>query len=290
MSFFEEYKSSLKMIQVEEVLDVLFYRPVAFLLVKLILPTRIKPDHLTISAIIMGIISGFFYSLGTRNSCIYGALFFLVFNILDCSDGQLARLKKNGTPVGRIIDGIADYTAIIAVLTGIALGFSGKSEQPGYFMLLLVLSGLSIMIHGSLVDYYRTRFMDYVLGRKNTLVDGIEEYRKEYESIKSQKGKLFDRLIIAIYLKYSDLQRNLTSHGKSERLLNATPENYFRRNRVIIRFWVFTGPTMEITILAFCSMFCRFDLFFLITIVIFNIHCAVMWMIQQRIDKNFKHI
>lgn len=287
MRLFDEYKSSLKMTEVEEVLDLIFYRPLAFLLVKLILPTRIKPDHLTMAALLMGVIAAYFYSLGTAENCMYGALFLLLFNILDCSDGQLARLKKNGTPVGRLVDGIADYTATIAVLTGIAVGFSGKSSHPHYFLILLALSGLSIMIQGALVDYYRTRFLDYVLSRRNTLVEEIEDYRNEYEIIKNEKKKWIDRTIIGIYLKYSYLQRNLVARKKGEKLLNAGPENYFCRNRIIIRFWVFTGPTLQITSIVLCSFFCRFDIFFWITIVFFNIHCAVLWIIQQRIDKYF---
>ena len=109
MSWVIEYKNSLKMIEVEEVFDIIFYRPLAFLLVKLVYPTKITPNHLTLTAIALGITGGYFYSRGTDISCIYGAFFYLMFNVFDCSDGQLARLKKNGTPGGRLIDGIADY-------------------------------------------------------------------------------------------------------------------------------------------------------------------------------------
>ena len=123
MNWFEEYKKSLKMAEVEEVIDLVFYRPLAFLLVISVYKTKIKPDHLTIAAIGMGLMGGFFYSLGTYSGCVLGALFYLLFNILDCSDGQLARLKKNGTSVGRITSaptalpiprGLADAAAAFA--------------------------------------------------------------------------------------------------------------------------------------------------------------------------------
>ena len=287
MKLFTEYKSSLKMIELEEIPDIIFYRPLAFLLVKLFYPTRIKPNHLTIGAIIMGVIGGCFYSFGTKVSCIYGALFYFMFNILDCSDGQLARLKKNGTPIGSLIDGIADYTATVAVFIGIAVGYSSKSDKSHYFLILLVLSGISIMIQEALVDYYRIRFKDYVLERKNTLVEGSEVYRKEYEILKNQKGKWLERTIIRIYFTYSDVQKKLAARKKGEKLLHASPENYFDKNRIIIRFWVSMGPTMKITTLILCSLFCRFDIYFWIIIGFFNILCAVLWLIQRRIDKYF---
>jgi phosphatidylglycerophosphate synthase len=105
MNLFKEFKSSLKMMEVEEVLDIIFYRPFAFLVVKSVYSTNITPNHLTLAAIVMGVAGGCFYSLGTEGSCILGAIFYMLFNILDCSDGQLARLKKNGTPGGRLLDG-----------------------------------------------------------------------------------------------------------------------------------------------------------------------------------------
>jgi hypothetical protein len=287
MKFFKEYKDSLKMMEVEEIPDIIFYRPLAFLLVKLVYPTRITPNNLTIAAIILGVTAGCFYSLGTTVSYIYGALFYLLFNIFDCSDGQLARLKKNGTPTGRLIDGIADYMAGIAVFTGIAIGYANKPDQPSPFLVLLALSGLSIIIQEALVDYYRTRFMDYVLERKSTFDDGIEEYRKEYDILKIQQGKWFDKTIISIYLKYSVIQRKLAAKRKGEKLFQASPRDYFRKNRVIIRFWVFIGPTMGITTLIICSLFCRFDVYFWIIIGFFNIFGVAVWIIQHRIDKSF---
>jgi phosphatidylglycerophosphate synthase len=287
MKLFTEYKSSLKMKEVEEIPDVIFYRPLAFLLVKLVLPTRITPNHLTYVAIIMGITGGFFYSLGTEISCIYGALFYLLFNILDCSDGQLARLKKNGTPTGRIVDGIADYTAAVAIFTGIAVGFTKNPDQSPYFLMLLALSGISIIIQEALVDYYRTRFMDYVLERKRTLAWGIKEYHDEYQILKNQKGKWFDKTVILIYLEYSDIQMRLAAKRIGEKSFSAAPGDYFRKNRIIIRFWVFMGPTLKITTLIVCSLFCRFDIYFWIVIGFFNLLCAIVWLIQRRIDKYF---
>jgi phosphatidylglycerophosphate synthase len=287
MSLVGEYKKSLKMTEVEEVIDMVFYRPLAFLLVELVYPTRITPDHLSIAAIIMGIAGGFAYAFGLQLSCVIGALFYLLFNILDCSDGQLARLKKNGTSVGRLIDGFADYLATVAIYVGIAIGYSNNPEQPSFMLIWLSLAGISTIIQESLVDYYRTRFLDIVLKRKNTFEEGIEEYKKEYESIKNQKGKWLHKIIIYIYLIYSNIQRKLAARKKREKSFNATPQDYFNKNRIIIRFWVFIGPSAKITALILCSLFCRFDLFFSIVIGGFNILAVSLWIIQHQIDKSF---
>lgn len=288
MNWFREYKNSLKMVEVEEVIDLILYRPLAFLLVISVYHTKIKPDHLTLVAMVFGLSGGFFYSLGSHLTCIIGAIFYLLFNIFDCSDGQLARIKKNGSSVGRLLDGIADYIAAIAIYSGIAIGYSNNPQQPSSMVILISLAGISIIVQESLVDYFRTRFLDIVLKRKNTFYEGIQEYRDEYETIKNKKGKWFNKAIIFIYLKYSQIQRNLTSRKKRVKLFDATPEDYYNKNRFIIRFWVFMGPSAKITTLALCSFFCRFDIFFWIIICGFNILAVILWLIQYQIDKSFE--
>lgn len=275
------------MSEVEEIIDLIFYRPLAFLLVKSIYNTRITPDRLTLTAMLLGIAGGCCYAVGDKLSCTLGALFYLLFNIFDCSDGQLARLKQNGSSTGRILDGIADYIATIAIYTGIAIGYSNSEGRPLLMLMLLSLAGISTIIQESLVDYYRTRFLDIVLSRKNTFKEGIEECTNEYGIIKNQKGKWFERSVLFIYLIYAKGQSKLTSRKKREKSFNAVPQDYYSRNRIIIRFWVFIGPSANITTLIICSLFYRFDIFFWIVIGVFNIFAVLLWIIQRRIDKYF---
>ncbi|MCU0472919.1 MAG: CDP-alcohol phosphatidyltransferase family protein [Bacteroidales bacterium] len=287
MTWLTEYKRSLKMKEVEESIDLILYRPLAFLLVKLIYNTKITPDHLTFAAIIMGLIGAFFYAFGSQFTCNIGALFYILFIILDCSDGQLARLKKNGTSLGRLLDGISDYIVVTAIYIGIAIGYSQKEGEPSSMLFLLIFSGASIIIQEALVDFYRTRFIDIVMMRKNTFEEGIKEYRKEYIRLKKLKGKWIERNIILIYLVYSKVQRNITTKKKRVAFLDVSPGEFYKSNRIIIRFWVFMGPSAARTTLIFCSLFSRFDIYFWITIGGFNILAALIWIIQNQVDKSY---
>jgi phosphatidylglycerophosphate synthase len=288
MNWLQEYKNSLKMPVVEEIVDLIIYRPLAFLLVISLYKTKIKPDHLTLSAMAIGIGAGFFYAKGTKQGCVIGSILYLFFNILDCSDGQLARIKKNGSSIGRILDGIADYVAAIAVYAGIAVGFSNSGGQPSHFLLLIFAAGMSIIIQESQVDYFRTRFLDQVLERQNTFSDGIEEFRMEYEKIKNQKNNFFSRAVILVYLKYSQLQKRII-RKKNEEPIISTPEGYFKKNRIIIRFWVLMGPSATITTLVVCSFFCRFNIFFWVVVCGFNVLALILRIIQFQIDKSFEN-
>ena len=51
---FQEYRSMLKAPELEEILDLVLFRPVAFVLVKLLQPTPITPNHVTLFSFLPG--------------------------------------------------------------------------------------------------------------------------------------------------------------------------------------------------------------------------------------------
>ena len=163
MSLLYEYRKSLKMVEVEEFFDLFFYRLLAFILLKIIYPTNIAPNQLTVTAILFGIAAGCVYAIGSPLSLVAGSLFFLGYNIIDCSDGQLVRLKKNGTYAGRIIDGLGDYITAVVVFVGLGIGHPDHNFSPTTWYLLMLTVAISNMVQSILVDYYRNRFLDYVL-------------------------------------------------------------------------------------------------------------------------------
>ena len=275
------------MAEVEEFFDLFFYRPLAFFLVKIVYHTNITPNQLTLIAIFTGLVSATFYSFGVPYFAT-GALCFAAYNVIDCSDGMLARLKKNGSNAGRILDGLADYISTAAVLIGIAIGATKTSGNGTYWWLMLAAAGFSNVIQSALVDYYRNRFLDYVLQRKSTFEEGLQAFRDEYEAIKDQKGKWLDRMIIRSYFIYSDIQNRLAAKKRKEKLFKATPEEYYKKNKTAIRFWVFIGPTSQVTALMLCTAFNRLDIFFWLMIGLFNLIAIIMWMIQYKIDRYFK--
>ena len=287
MSWYTEYKKSLKMTEIEEFFDLFFYRPLAFLLVKIVYPTKITPNQLTIIAIFIGLASGFVYATGLPNACIYGAILFMFYNVVDCSDGMLARLKKNGTHAGKIIDGIADYLSTAAVFVGLAIGYPDHTYSRSFWWLLLFLAALSNVIQSAMVDYYRNRFLDYVLQRKSTFEEDMDSFREEYNTIKGQKNKWLDRFIIRRYFNYSAFQGKIIPKKQGEKSFKATPKEYYKKNKSIIRVWANIGPTAQITAIMICSIINRFDIYFWLIIGVFNTIAAIAWIAQRNIDKTF---
>lgn len=275
------------MTEIEEFFDLFFYRPLAFLLVKIVYRTNITPNQLTITAIFFGFASGCVYATGLPNAMIYGAILFMFFNVIDCSDGMLARLKKNGTPTGRIVDGIADYLSTAAVFIGLGIGHPDHRYSHGFWWLLILLAALSNVIQAVMVDYYRNRFLDYVLQRKSTFEEDMESLREEYHTIKGQKNKWLDRWILSRYFDYSAFQEKLTAKKQGKKLFKATPEEYYNKNKRIVRVWVNIGPTAQISAIIICSIINRFTIYFWLIIGVFNAIAIIAWMVQRNIDKTF---
>ena len=96
-----------------------------------------------------------------------------------------------------------------------------------------------------------------------------------------------DKLIIGAYFKYSALQGKLIPKKKGEKLFKADPQKYYKKNKIQIRLQVTIGPTANVTVLIFCAALCRFDIYFWLILVVFNSIAAILWLVQNNIDKSF---
>ena len=286
MGFFSEYKSSLKLIEVEEFFDLIFYRPLAFLFVKLIYSTNITPNQITVLSLSFGISGGIALSFGTSKSMLLAAFLFITFNVLDCSDGQLARLKGNGTEFGRILDGMADYMVSTSAYLGIGFGFANHSSNPLLYWMLLLVTATSNIIHAVLVDFYRNRFIDYTQDRVSVLDDGLENFKKEYERLKKEKGSTFKKFIIGTYIKYSSAQNRMASN--KETAYKVAPKDYYKANKRLIHFWTYLGPTTQWTFLIVCAVINRLDIYLWGLISVFNLYALLLFIAQKRVDEKLK--
>jgi hypothetical protein len=257
LKMFREFKRSLKHIIFDETLTLYILRPIAFIFVKLIYKTKITPNQVSLMTIITGLISGFIFSKGTATCFIIAGSLHLFCLVLDCVDGMIARLKKSGTAVGRIIDGFADYS----------VG-------------LLAISAVSWIFHSMIVDYYRVEFMAHGLGKIKSTWEEKKHFTEELEKIKHDKGKLFEKILIALYLGYSHIQ--LFRTDKKEVYERKT---YFQKNKTLIHLWFWIGPTAQAFVMIISAILFRPIIFFFYIIVLANIWMIILWIIQVKVNK-----
>lgn len=288
-NWLNEYRASLKAIEVEETLDLIIYRPLGFLLVKLIYKTSITPNQLTFLALIAGAVAGYFFSLGTAQSFAIGAALYFLFNVFDCSDGQLARLKRNGTLAGRIIDGIADYVSGILVYVGIGMGFADHQEHKTLWWTLLSLAALSNILHSIVTDNERNRFMKHAWGKSDQFGDDLEIYRNEFQRLKRDRKYGLSLVVIYIYLKYMLVAIKVSSHTKHHKTeSHFNPQQYYQANKSLIKMWTFLGPTTHITLLVLSTLLYRPEWFIMLMIVPYNLYWLLVSIIQKRTNQKLK--
>lgn len=286
MSLTAEFKQSLKTVDSEEILDLVIFRPLSFVLVKLIYNTNITPNQISSVALLFGILSGVLYGFGTYEFLLLGSASFFICNTLDCMDGQLARLKKNGTKIGRVIDGFIDYTTSVSVFLGLGIAMTKITGDPLYSWLLTVAAGISKALQNMLFDNYRNLYLELVYGKASDIDAEIEEYTEEWERLNREGGSFTDKMLVKSYIGYSRIQKKLTKHMT----LKATPESYKDSNKLILRLWSWIGSTTHMVALIICTVLNRIDIYLILTVTAGNLIMILLKLWQDRILKEFKPV
>lgn len=281
MSVVSEFKQSLKTVDSEEILDLIIFRPLSFVFVKLIYNTNITPNQISIVALIFGILSGVFYGFGTYTFFVLASASFFICNTLDCMDGQLARLKKNGTKIGRVIDGFIDYITSISVFLGLGIAMTHITGNPLYSWGLTIVAGISKAMQNMFFDHYRNMYLEYVYQKASSVEEEITEYSEEQEKLKEVKGKIVEKFLISLYLAYSNFQKKSTKHIE----LKVTPEEYKSKNKLLLRLWSWIGSTTHMVVLIIFSLMDRIDLYLIVTITIGNLIFVILLLWQKAVLK-----
>lgn len=284
MNLHPEYEKTLKDPVVEERVDLFLFRPFAFLVVQLVRRFPITPNQLSVSSMLFGIGSGFFFSRGTKSAFLVAGILYGWTRVMDCSDGMLARIKKSGTLTGRIIDGIVDYVNDAAVIIGMLIGLlKGAFPLPASPWILLAPAAFSMILHSSLIDYYRMQFLSHGLGKANSPRADFEKFSAELARLKKEKPGSPDRWIIWIYLGYLKIQLS-----RAKREVHYDPEAYIRANRLLLPAWSLVGSSTYILVIMVAAILGRPMIYFVYAIGLANFFCFVLLILQARANRSVK--
>ena len=281
MSWLSEYKSALKNVYAEEPLDVYFYRPLAFIIVKTFYAYPITPNHYSLFAFIAGITSGYHFLKGTPSGYFWGAIFFLAYAILDCCDGMVARMKKNGTEFGRIIDGVVDYTVNAVVYITLAIGMSKTIHHDLIApWVLITIAGISKAVHSITYDHYLTEYLSHENGNGGFVTKELESIKQRISESESRNDSFLSKLGLKIYLGFTSLQANAQS------VIGYDPKIYCERNLRSLRMWSAIGPAVHIAVLILAFIFNAPYALFFYSIVFGNLWLLMMFFYQSKINNN----
>ncbi|GAA0926646.1 hypothetical protein GCM10009560_28670 [Nonomuraea longicatena] len=103
--------------------------------------TRITPNALTVSSLVLGMVSAVCFAL---NELAAGAAMFYLSFMIDCVDGKIARLKGTGTPFGLWLDYVGDRVRVVFCAVGLAYGQYVLTGNVEFIVLGAVLAVLDL--------------------------------------------------------------------------------------------------------------------------------------------------
>jgi len=272
-----EYEQSLKSIETENYLDRLFYRPLGFRIAKSLRNTGITPNAITIISIFVGGAAGPLFYFNDVKLNILGVAFLIFANILDCVDGQLARLTGIKSEIGRILDGIAGdiWFALIYIFLCLRLNLE---FDPCLFFIPAVLSGASHLLQANITDYYKTVHLFFLSRDKGAEFQNCSEVRAKYADM--QPGVC--KTLYFLYMWYTTIQETVTP--RLQQLLRRLKAEYgddipedlrlrFRRQSSrLMKQWLDMLTFNGRSIILFVSVIAGYAWFyFLFEIIILNI-------------------
>lgn len=274
MSIAEEYKKSLKMAEAEEILDLILYRPIAFVIVKLIYRLPITPNQITYGALVAGLISAYQFSKGTASGFAWGAIWYAIANVLDCGDGMLARLQKSGTPLGRLVDGIVDWVSSVAIFFGLGMGMAAYFADPLYWILAIA-AGVISGYHAMVFDKRQQEYISTVRGERNFFERESEKVDAERNTGNNPVRKLF----LSAYASYMRVQEG----GHQQESKRYAPGAYHLHNKGIMRWWTWLGPTTNRTLLMTAAVLAHPEWFCWAVAIPVNLYLVFMFAWQKNV-------
>jgi hypothetical protein len=220
--FKTKYKESLKSLDTEETIDLMFYRPLGYAWALLCAKIGVKPNVITIASIFLGVGAGVMFYFNSVALNIVGMFLLIWANTFDSADGQLARLTKQYSRLGRILDGLSGDLWFFAIYVSICLREVHTSEFFATYhwsiWVLAIVSGIFHAKQAAVADYYRNFHLYFLKGKEGSELDSVPQIEAKYKEMSWSKN-FMPKLVAFFYRNYTANQESMTPKMQQLRLL-----------------------------------------------------------------------
>jgi phosphatidylglycerophosphate synthase len=140
--------SSLKG-EFEGFVDRYFNRKVSRWFTRIFLALGASPNAITMVATVLGLLAAVGFGLGTYEAAIVAALLFQFAAVIDCCDGEVARLTFTESAFGAWLDIAMDNVVHMAIFAGIAVGAYQQTAGQAEAWIPLVLGAAAVLGNAS---------------------------------------------------------------------------------------------------------------------------------------------
>ena len=266
---------------VEEWTDTWFFRPIGLLIARACYPTRLTPDHVTIMALVVGLIGGHlcFYNDAGLNAI--GVALLVISDIFDSADGQLARMRGTSTRIGKTLDGIADAARFGNLSIHLMARLIVAGAAWWYVIPLGLAAGIAHAKQAGAVDYIRHLYL--------YLAEGRGEFALAEDMEREPARTAFQSRVVRMYRSY------LTSHGtmlphslelvrrlRRTNQLGAVRDAWASSQRTVVRQCAWIGQNIRWVLIGVTVISGHPMAYFWITLVPMSIVLGVILLVHER--------
>ena len=269
----EKYFQTLKSAETEDWLDFHVIRPLCYYCAKGFDYFDIHPNTVTILSMFIGAGScvlfahGSFYYEGTAGILynLAAIALLMVADILDCTDGQLARMTGKKSRVGRILDGLAGFTWFTPIYVAfvwrfyhyhsLEFGWLGIADTPTNVWITCIIAFVLGLMSGfkgiasqqRLADYYIQVHLFFLKGEKGSEFDNSVRQQEIYDGMGPETPG-YVRWFQKSYIDYTRKQEKVTPQfqrllsvlrskfGSMDQVPQAVQED-IHRSSLALMFW-----------------------------------------------------
>ncbi|MCX4747024.1 CDP-alcohol phosphatidyltransferase family protein [Kitasatospora sp. NBC_01287] len=122
----------------------LYMRSVSLRVTRLLLNTRWSPNQITGVMVVAGMLSGAALLIPGLGGAVLSVVFMQLYLLLDCVDGEVARWRKQFSPLGVYLDRLGAYLADAAVMVG--MGFRASSLGLSPYLVAGLVAAIGVLL------------------------------------------------------------------------------------------------------------------------------------------------
>jgi hypothetical protein len=192
--------------------DLHFFRPIGIRIARALQPTGISADQVTLWSLVIGLVAGHLFAYRDPWTNLIGFGLFIVSDVFDSADGQLARLRGTSTRFGRALDGINDNLRFVNLYFHLMFRLIHSGFWWPGACLLVAAAGLAHTFQSAAIDFVRNAYLSIGVGNGGEL-DLPEDLDP------SPRGSWLERFGARVYRDY--VQRQVQLFPRSVKLIRA---------------------------------------------------------------------
>lgn len=262
--------------EIEEFVDVYFFRRVGIVGAHAARAVGLSPTGVTFIGMVAGALGGAL--LASPSRAWLAVTLLIMHGVLDSSDGQLARMTGRSTEFGRLMDGVGGYVTHVAMYLGILASACSRGYGWGLF-LAAVAAGVSTIVHAQMYDYHRTTYATFVIKGEATPATRGEPHGGivgAYEAMQRALAGL-----------HPEVERVIASRREEGRVRDEDRARYRACFYRPVRGWNLLGDNVRRLSIAVAALAGRPEWFIVTELVPLNVLLLCLWWFQRRADARF---